>query len=119
LIGGLRREPPLSFFREVVGKGNMSITKERISAKIAETLAVQSDQAHFYVESLLDIIKKSLAQNQDVLISGFGKFSVRQKLPRQGRNPKTGEPLKLRARRVVTFKLSGILRKKIGEEIDE
>ncbi|MDR1083824.1 MAG: integration host factor subunit alpha [Deltaproteobacteria bacterium] len=94
----------------------MSITKERISAKIAEALSVQTDDARSYLESLLDIIKSSLAQDQDVMISGFGKFSVRRKNPRPGRNPKTGEALELRGRRVVTFKLSGILRKKLTEE---
>ncbi|MDR0549822.1 MAG: integration host factor subunit alpha [Deltaproteobacteria bacterium] len=92
----------------------MSITKERISAKIAEALSIQVADSRRHLDALLTIIKKSLAQEQDVLISGFGKFSVRWKTPRQGRNPKTGEPLELRARRVVSFKLSSILRKKLG-----
>ncbi|MDR2140815.1 MAG: integration host factor subunit alpha [Deltaproteobacteria bacterium] len=97
----------------------MSVTKERISAKIAEALSIQTEEARFYLDSLLEILKKSLAQNQDVLISGFGKFSVRRKTPRQGRNPQTGEPIELRGRRVVTFKLSGILRKKLSEQGEE
>jgi integration host factor subunit alpha len=77
----------------------MSITKERISAKIAKSLAIQADEARSHLDSLLEIIKGSLANDQDVLISGFGKFSVRRKMSRHGRNPKTGEPLELRARR--------------------
>jgi integration host factor subunit alpha len=97
----------------------MSITKERISAKIAESLSIQSEEARSHLDDLLEIIKKTLAKNQDVLISGFGKFSVRQKTSRQGRNPKTGEPLELRARKVVTFKLSGVLKKQLCESDDE
>jgi integration host factor subunit alpha len=93
----------------------MSITKERIATRIAESLSIQTDEARSYLESLLDIIKSSLAQEQDVMISGFGKFTVRRKSPRLGRNPKTGEFLELRSRRVVTFKLSGILKKKLTE----
>ncbi|MDR1607621.1 MAG: HU family DNA-binding protein [Deltaproteobacteria bacterium] len=89
----------------------MSITKERIAAKIAEELDIQVEVARSHLEALLNVMKEALAANQDVLISGFGKFVVRQKTPRMGRNPKTGVLIDLGYRRVVTFKLSGILRK--------
>lgn len=69
------------------------------------------------VESLLEIIKKSLEQGEDVLVSGFGKFCVKDKAQRRGRNPATGDYLMLdsrRVRRVVTFKCSGKLRDRIN-----
>ncbi len=67
------------------------------------------------IECLLELIKKSLESGEDVLISGFGKFCVRQKEKRRGRNPATGDDLILDARRVVTFKCSGKLRKIIND----
>ncbi len=66
------------------------------------------------VEILLEIMKQSLEEGEDVLVSGFGKFAVREKAPRNGRNPATGEALKLDARKVVTFRCSGQLREKIN-----
>ncbi len=66
------------------------------------------------VEILLEIIKQSLENGEDVMVSGFGKLSVRQKSPRRGRNPATGDDLMLDARKVVTFKPSGNLRKRIN-----
>ena len=68
------------------------------------------------VESFLRLSKVTLIKGSDLLISGFGKFNVRNKKPRRGRNPQTGEDLTLDARRVVTFKPSGILRNKVNGE---
>jgi integration host factor subunit alpha len=67
------------------------------------------------VETLIEIIKAALESGDDVLFSGFGKFHVREKKARQGRNPYTGEDLTLEPRRVVTFKWSKKLRKKINQ----
>ena len=64
--------------------------------------------------SLLEIIKSALESGDDVLMSGFGKFCVRDKKARRGRNPATGEDKMLRARRVVTFKYSGKLRERLN-----
>ena len=66
------------------------------------------------VETLLEIIKRSLKEGEDVLISGFGKFSVKEKQERKGRNPATGETMTLPPRKVVAFKCSGKLRNKIN-----
>mgnify|MGYP000753667398 CR=1 FL=1 len=66
------------------------------------------------IESLLEIIKGTLEKSEDVLISGFGKFCIKQKKQRRGRNPATGDDLILRQRRVITFKCSGKLRNKIN-----
>ena len=67
------------------------------------------------VEAFLKLSKDTLISGSDLLLSGFGKFNVRDKNPRRGRNPRTGEDLDLDARRVVTFHPSGILRSKINE----
>jgi integration host factor subunit alpha len=66
------------------------------------------------VETLIEIIKSNLEKGEDVLISGFGKFCVKKKNPRRGRNPATGADLMLRERRVISFKCSGKLRNKIN-----
>jgi integration host factor subunit alpha len=67
------------------------------------------------VETLLEIIKKSLESCEDVLISGFGKFCVKKKKERRGRNPATGEDMMLRPRKIVTFKWSGKLKDKVNK----
>lgn len=72
-------------------------------------------QATEAVESFLRLSKNSLIEGSDLLLSGFGKFNVKDKNARRGRNPQTGDELTLDARRVVTFKPSGILRDKINE----
>ena len=72
-------------------------------------------QATDAVEAFLKLSKDTLISGSDLLLSGFGKFNVRDKNPRRGRNPQTGEDLDLDARRVVTFHPSGILRSKINE----
>jgi integration host factor subunit alpha len=59
-------------------------------------------------------MKRTLESREDVLISGFGKFSVKKKDSRKGRNPQTGDSLQLDARRVVTFKCSASLREKVN-----
>ena len=66
------------------------------------------------VETLLETIKQSLESGEDVLISGFGKFCVKEKGKRRGRNPATGSDLILDERRVVTFKCSGKLRNRVN-----
>ena len=66
------------------------------------------------VETLLEIIKRTLESGEDVMISGFGKFQVRDKKLRRGRNPATGRDLMLEPRRVIRFKCSGKLRDKVN-----
>ena len=67
------------------------------------------------VETLLEIIKKSLESGEDILISGFGKFCVKKKKERRGRNPATGEDMMLAPRRIVTFKWSRQLKNKVNQ----
>jgi len=91
----------------------MALTKNDIVSNVYD-LGFTKKKSVDIVESLLEIIKNTLENGDNVLISGFGKFSIKDKDQRRGRNPATGSDLTLRARKVVTFKCSGKLRKKIN-----
>ena len=91
----------------------MALTKSDIVAKVHD-LGFTKKKSVDIIETLLETIKSTLAKSDDVLISGFGKFCVKQKNQRRGRNPATGADLILNERKVVTFKCSGKLRKKIN-----
>jgi integration host factor subunit alpha len=91
----------------------MALTKNDIVAKVND-LGFTKKKSIETVESLLEIIKDTLEAGDDVLVSGFGKFCVKEKKKRRGRNPATGSDLILRERKVVTFKCSGKLRNKIN-----
>ena len=94
----------------------MALTKENIVHKIYNQCGFSKTKSIEVVESLLETIKQTLESGEDVLISGFGKFCLNEKNERRGRNPQTGEDLPLRARRVVTFKASGVLREQINRK---
>ena len=95
----------------------MTLTKAALIQHVFTSLPGYTNaQAREAVEALLKIMKSSLENGDNVLLSGFGKFSVKDKRPRKGRNPQTGEELILDARRVVTFKPSGRLKDKINGE---
>ena len=93
----------------------MSLTKEKIINDIYNNVGLSKTQSRVVVERLFDIMKSTLEKGEDLLVSGFGKFVVKEKAARRGRNPQTTEDLHLRARRVVVFKTSGVLRRKINE----
>ena len=93
----------------------MTLTKDHLIDAISKENGFQKKRSIKVVETLLEIIKSKLASGEDVLVSGFGKFCVREKHERKGRNPATGKDMKLEARRVVTFKCSGKLRQKINK----
>lgn len=92
----------------------MTLTKADIVESVNNGLGYPKNRCSELVETLLDIIKESLEQGEDVLISGFGKFCVKDKKQRRGRNPATGDDLLLGERKVVTFKCSHLLRDKIN-----
>jgi integration host factor subunit alpha len=92
----------------------MTLTKAHIVEALAEQNGYAKKQSVNTIETLLEIIKRTLEYGEDVLISGFGKFCVNQKSERRGRNPATGDDMMLEPRRVVTFKCSGKLRDKIN-----
>ena len=93
---------------------NMSLTKSAIVESIQSETGFTRHKSSEMVESLLEFIKSKLESGEDVLVSGFGKFCVNEKRKRRGRNPATGEDLMLDARKVVTFKCSGKLRRRIN-----
>lgn len=92
----------------------MALTKAAIIDTIHSELGLPRKNCVDMVEILLEIIKSRLASGDDVLISGFGKFCVKEKRARRGRNPATDEEMMLDSRRVVTFRCSGKLREKIN-----
>ena len=92
----------------------MALTKHDIVEQIQAGLGFPKNQSIEITESILELIKSSLASGEDVLVSGFGKFCVKEKNERKGRNPATGDELMLEPRRVVTFKCSGKLREKVN-----
>jgi len=90
------------------------LTKAGIAESVHNRLRIPKKECTEIVENLLEIIKSALESGEDLLISGFGKFNVKEKKERKGRNPSTGEDLMLGPRRVVTFKGSGKLRDKMN-----
>ena len=95
----------------------MTFTKAGLIDKVhASNPKMTEAQAREAVETILRIIKSSLENGEDVLLAKFGNFNVKTKSARKGRNPKTGESMMLDARKVVTFKSSGILREKVNRE---
>ncbi len=88
----------------------MTLTKANIIETVSAENGWTQKQSTEYVDLLIGIMKNTLISGEDLLISGFGKFSVKEKHERKGRNPATGDYLTLRPRKVVTFKSSGRLR---------
>ncbi len=93
----------------------MALTKIQIVETVHNQLGFPKRKSVDVVETLLEILKQTMEEGEDVLISGFGKFCINEKKARRGRNPATGEDLMLSPRRVVTFKCSGKLREKIND----
>ena len=92
----------------------MTLTKSQITDAIAEQNGFTKKQSTETVETILELIKSTLASGEDVLISGFGKFCVKEKRERRGRNLATGEDMMLAPRKVVTFKCSRKLRDRVN-----
>ncbi len=92
-----------------------TLTKAKIIDAVAERNGFTRKKSIETVETMLEIIKSSLEFGEDVLISGFGKFCVKKKKKRRGRNPATGEDMILAPKKVVTFHCSGILRERIND----
>jgi integration host factor subunit alpha len=92
----------------------MVLTKKQIIEEVMNRNGFTRKKSTETVEILLEIIKRSLESGEDVLISGFGKFCVKEKKERKGRNPATCEPMMLEPRKVVTFRCSGKLRDRIN-----
>ena len=92
----------------------MTLTKAQIVDEIPERLGFSRKKSIDVVETLLEILKRTMETGEDVLISGFGKFCVKAKQSRRGRNPATGDDMLLGGRRVVVFRCSKLLRDRIN-----
>jgi integration host factor subunit alpha len=92
----------------------MALTKNQIVDSIQDSLGFPRNRSVQLTETLLELVKKTLESGEDIMISGFGKFCVKEKSMRRGRNPATGEDMMLDERKVVTFTCSGKLRDRIN-----
>jgi integration host factor subunit alpha len=92
----------------------MTLTKANIVKAVTEQIGYPNNQSFEIIETLLEMMKRTLESGEDVLVSGFGKFCVKEKQGRRGRNPATGEDMMLEPKRVVTFRCSRQLRDKIN-----
>lgn len=97
-----------------MGNTRYCLTKADLADAIYATLPVDKQKAAQIVEDYIEIIKESLAKDGKVMLSGFGSYEVKYKPPRRGRNPQTGDSIILRARKVVKFKPSQLLRRAIN-----
>ncbi|MEE9192791.1 MAG: integration host factor subunit alpha [Candidatus Aerophobetes bacterium] len=92
----------------------MTLTKAIIAEAISKKMSYSNKESLEMLDSLLEIMKQTLESGEDVLISGFGKFSVKEKMERKGRNPQNGQPMMIAPMKVLTFKYSGKLRDRIN-----
>ncbi len=92
----------------------MTLTKAQIVEALAKQNGYSKKLSVEMVETILELIKRSLESGEDVLISGFGKFCVKEKKERRGRNPSTGDDMTLEPRKIVAFTCSRKLRDKIN-----
>jgi len=92
----------------------MALTKVDIVEKVTEQLNFSKKESTDLVESFISLIKQTLASGEDVKISGFGSFEVKQKRDRKGRNPQTGDTITIESRRVISFKTSAKLKTAIN-----
>jgi len=92
------------------------MTKADLVKIISEKMGFGLKESTEIIDQVFDILKETLEGGEKVKISGFGNFVVRQKQPRKGRNPKTGEALGISGRRVVRFKPSNVLRKGLNQD---
>ncbi len=92
----------------------MALTKAEIVDSISDQIGFPKNHSFEIIETLLEIMKKTLESGDDVMISNFGKFCVKEKRERRGRNPSTGQEMILKPRKVVTFRCSRNLKDKIN-----
>jgi integration host factor subunit alpha len=91
------------------------MTKADLAEKVYEKLSCTKDEAFDLVEITLETLKEAIAKDGHVKISGFGNFTVKQKVARRGRNPQTGEEITITPRKVLTFKVSQVLKAQINQ----
>ncbi len=92
----------------------MTVTKDDLVREVVDATGLTATDSKKIVDTLFNTMRATLASGEEVKLSGFGNFTLRDKRPRPGRNPKTGEPVEISARRVVTYRCSLLLREKCG-----
>ena len=92
------------------------MTKAEIVEKVSEKVGTTKNESADLVEAVFNLLKSTLEAGEDVKISGFGKFEVKQKRDRTGRNPQTGEAITIEARRILSFKPSALLRTAVNKD---
>ena len=95
-----------------------ALTKAQLADMLFEQIGLNKRESKDMVDAFFDLVTQSLVHGQDVKISGFGNFQIRTKAPRPGRNPRTGEPVAIEARRVVTFHASPKLKEQVQAAVD-
>jgi integration host factor subunit alpha len=90
-----------------------ALTKAQLADMLFDQIGLNKRESKDMIDAFFDLIAKSVVDGQDVKISGFGNFQIRTKAPRPGRNPRTGEPIPIESRRVVTFHASHKLKEQI------
>ena len=96
----------------------MTLTKDDLIQTLYDQAGFSKQKSRTTVETVFELVKKALESGEDILISGFGKFSVKKKAPRKGRNPATGEDLPLDARTVIQFRCSPRMRDRMNGKVD-
>ncbi len=94
-----------------------ALTKAQLSDLLFDEIGLNKRESKDMIDAFFDLIANSLVEGEDVKISGFGNFQIRTKAPRPGRNPRTGEPVAIEARRVVTFHASPKLKEQVQTAI--
>ena len=90
------------------------MTKTKLTNAISDSTGMLKLDAFAALETLLEIIKETLGDGEEVKVSGFGKWEIKQKDERQGRNPQTGEPIRISRRQIVTFRPSALLKDQLN-----
>lgn len=96
-----------------------ALTKAQLAEMLFEQIGLNKRESKDMIDAFFDLVAHSLVEGHDVKITGFGNFQIRTKAPRPGRNPRTGEPIPIEARRVVTFHASQKLKEQIQEQDDQ
>ena len=91
----------------------MALTKAEMAQRLFEDVGLNKREAKEFVDIFFDVIRDALGKGENVKLSGFGNFDLRQKNQRPGRNPKTGEEIPISARRVVTFRAGQKLKARV------
>ena len=93
-----------------------ALTKAQLADALFDQIGLNKREAKDFVDAFFEVLANEIAQGQSVKISGFGNFEVHTKSARPGRNPQTGKPVVIAARKVVTFRASGSLRQQVNKE---